>query len=323
MSSVAVALTPATGDGVNTVFTAAAIVPNELLLVDRLPQVPVTDYTAAVVGGVSVYTFVVAPPNLAVLTLLGNVIGRTGQGGSDFPTVASVVSDAAVEMGLVQADIVDPFASADPNIFQLLRLLKSGGREIVKHREWTHLIKEYVFNLAAGVASYARPNDFRSIIADSGWDRTTRFPLSGPTSSEDWQFLQAVPIASNIAYKFREWQGQIFVTPTPGAGTTDTMAYEYNSNSWIQPAGQAQPTLDAPAAATDIVCFNPRLALARLKRDWRRNKKQDSQAEEDDYQAALFDAENDDSAGRTIYLGGRINRMPRKLDRWNLPDVIR
>jgi len=241
-----------------------------------------------------------------------------------WPTVASVVNDAAVELGLVAADIADPFASTDQNIVQLLRLLKSGGRELVKHRVWTHLIKEYTFNLVAGQQAYSLPADFRSMIDDSQWDRTTRFPLSMPISSEDWQFLQAIPVASNITYYGRLWQGQIQVTPLPGAGVTDTMAYEYNSSSWVATAGA--PTVlskDAPTVATDPLGFDARLMLARLKRDWRRNKKQDSQSEEDDYQTALFDAENEDAVAKTIYIGGRMRRGRRQIDRWNLPDVIR
>jgi len=241
-----------------------------------------------------------------------------------WPTVASVVNDAATELGLIAADVVDPFASTDPNVLQLLRLLKSGGRELVKWRTWTHLIKEYTFNLAAATQSYAFPADLRSMIDDSGWDRSTRFPLEGPISTEDWQFLQAVPVASNIVYRFRLWQGQLFVTPTPGAGVVDVVAYEYNSSSWLAVTGAPTvPVKDAPSVFSDVICFDPGLIVARLKRDWRRNKKQDSQSEEDDYQATLFNAENEDSAARTIYIGGRSGKGPRKLDRWNIPDVIR
>ena len=240
----------------------------------------------------------------------------------DWSTVASVISDAAIELGLTPVDIADPFASPDSNILQLLRLLKSGCKDIVTRRPWKHLIKEFTFNLADGVQAYPLPSDYRSLIDDSAWDRSTRFPLGGPLSSEDWQFLQAVPVASAISYRYRIWQGQLFLSQTP-SGVTDLVAFEYNSSSFVEPAGQTLPTSDMPAAATDIVCFSARLVVARLKRDFRRNKKQDSQSEEEDYRDALYDAENEDAQGRTIYLGGRRGRTPRRIDRWNLPDVIR
>jgi hypothetical protein len=297
---------------------------NHEVLADRLPQGFGIDYT---VTGTRQVTFIAPsiPIAGAKIWLKNGVAGVTGSVGlPSWPTVAQAISDAAIELGIAQADIADPFASTDPNVIQLVRLLKSGGRDMVKRREWTHLVKEYTFNLVAGQAAYPIPTDFRSMVPDSQWDRSTRFPLEMPISSQDWQFLKAVPVASNIVYYARLWQSQIQVTPTPGAGVTDTMAFEYNSNAWIMPNGQTTPTSDAPSLKDDVICFEPRLVVARLKRDWRRNKKQDSQAEEDDYQAALFDAENGDSVAKTIYIGGgRSRRRHRMLDRWNLPDVIR
>jgi hypothetical protein len=142
--------------------------------------------------------------------------------------------------------------------------------------------------------------------------------------SQDWQFLQATPVASNIVYRYRIWQSQLFLSPTPGAGITDTVAFEYHSSSWVALANAPTiPSRDAPTLFSDVIAFDPRLVVARLKRDFRRNKKQDSASEEDDYQAALYDAENEDSQARTIYIGGRRGQHPRKLDRWNIPDVIR
>ena len=241
-----------------------------------------------------------------------------------WPTVASAINDAATELGLIANDIVDPFATVDPNILQLLRMLRSGGRDLVKYRAWTHLDKQYLFNLAPATQAYPLPADFRSMIDDSGWDRTTRYPMEGPISSEDWQFLAAIPVASNIVYRFRLWLSQLQLTPAPGAGVTDQMAYEYNSSSWVAVTGAPTlPVNDAPTDKADVLAFDSRLIVSRLKRDFRRNKKQDSQSEEEDYQSALFDAENEDSAARTIYIGGVRGRTPRKIDRWNIPDVIR
>jgi hypothetical protein len=308
-------------DGARVAFTFGADIDttNHRIVVDRFEQGNTIDYTVTSTRGI---TFTVAPPPTAKIWLFNGVAGVT-QATSlpSWATVASVISDAAIELGLVKTDIDDPFASTDANILQLLRLLKSGCRDIVQHRLWTHLDKEFTFNLVATQQAYALPSDYRSMVDDSAWDRTTRFPLSGPMSPKDWQYLQAVPVASSVEYRSRVWQGQLFVTPTPAA--TDLMAFEYNSSSFIKPVGQTFPTSDTPTVATDIVCFSARLVVARLKRDFRRNKKQDSQAEEDDYQTALADSENEDAQGRTIYLGGSIGRTPRRIDRWNLPDVIR
>lgn len=313
-----IALTPAVGNGIATVFTAASYVRNEEVVLNGLVQVPNVDYVASIVAGVTVITFTVAPVPTAVPTLFGNVLQAVGSGLANYETVATLVSDAAVELGLVAADIADPFVSTDATVIQLLRLLKSGGRDLAKHRDWQHLQKEYTFSTVNGVASYALPADYRKMVDDSEWNRSTQLPMI-PVDGQTWQFLQAISSLGLIRVASRIWLGQMYLNPTPSS--VQTLAYEYQSSSWIAPAGAGQPTLDAPAAATDLVCFAKTLVVARLKRDFRRNKKQDSAAEEEDYQIALSAAEHEDAQGKTIYLGGG-RRVPHRIDRWNLPDHV-
>src|SRR6266481_4730387 len=110
-----------------------------------------------------------------------------------YATVASLISDAAVELGLVSADIVDPYASTDPNILQLVRLLKSGGSSLARYREWSHLQKEFTFQTVNGQNAYPLlPTDFLSLVPNSGWNRTTQIPLGGPIGAQYWQFRKAV-----------------------------------------------------------------------------------------------------------------------------------
>ncbi len=239
-----------------------------------------------------------------------------------YPTVASLISDAAAEMGLITADIVDPYASMDQNIVQLLRLLKSGGVAINKHRDWTHLRKEYTFATVNGTESYALPADFKSLLPNSGWNRSTSFPLGGPVGSDYWQFRKAVPVASTIVFMIRIWRGQMFFSPIPGSA--QTIAYEYESTSWAGVAAAILPngnTKDAPTLKDDVIFFDQLLMLTRLKLDFRKEKRFDTVSEQDAYDDALYAAESEDSPGSMIYLGGRSNGTPRKLDRWNLPDT--
>ncbi len=240
-----------------------------------------------------------------------------------YDTVANLVSDAAIEMGLVTAAIADPFASTDQNIVQLLRLLKSGGRDLNKRRDWTHLRKEYTFGTVNGTESYALPADFKSLLPNSGWNRSTSFPLGGPVGSDYWQFRKAVPIASTIVFMIRIWQGQMFFSPVPGSA--QTIAYEYESTSWAGAAAAVLPngnTKDAPTTKDDVIFFDPLLIVKRLKLDFRKEKRFDTVSEQDAYDDVLYAAESEDSPASTIYLGGRSNRTPRRLDKWNLPDTI-
>lgn len=148
-------------------------------------------------------------------------------------TAANIINDAAVELGLISADIAAPYSSANRNIIQLCRLLKGVGQDLVKLRAWTHLQKEHTFSFVSGTADYSPPSDFARCIDQTFWNRSNRLPLGGPVDARHWQLLQAVT-ASGVLYNiFRTVAGVVRVYPTPT--TTDSIAYEYISSSWVEP----------------------------------------------------------------------------------------
>jgi hypothetical protein len=315
--------TGTTGSDGLAVFTFAVtgIDPlNHRILVDRFEQGFGVDYT--ITGGAQVTFLAPSIPVVgAKIWLVNSVAGSVvATGLPGWKTAAEIVSDAAGELGLISADVADPFASAAGNalFYQLLKLLKKGGREIAAHREWKHLVKEFTFATVNGQEAYGLPADFRSLVADTEWNRSSRWPL-GLVTSQQWQAIKATTVTSTVALWCRVWQGLLYIY-NPPAG--QTIAFEYNSTSWVKPNGQLSPSLDAPAAKDDVICFDASLVVARLKMDFRRGKKQDSQSEQDDYEAALNLAEIADSTGRTIYLGGKRSGRSRRLDKWNLPDTI-
>jgi hypothetical protein len=232
-------------------------------------------------------------------------------------TVATVVSDAATELGLVSADISDPYASSDPNILQLLRLLKSGGRELLRMRDWTHLVNEYTFSTVASTASYALPSDFRKMIPQSGWDRSTLLPMSGPVSSQVWQYREAITVTASILVEFRLWQGLMYLTPTPTS--VETIAYEYLSTYWVATASNTLPTLDAPTASTNVVCFDPNLAMRKLKLDFLKAKGFDTSAALMDFESSLQSALGADATATVLSLNGS-EEVP-LIDAGNVPDT--
>lgn len=216
-------------------------------------------------------------------------------------TVAEIVSDTAIEEGLSATTIADPFASSDQNILQLLGLLKSAGRGVVRERGWTHLQSEYVFTTTPGQASYSLPPDFRSMIDQSGWNRTTAYQFGGPIGAATWQLLKAFPAVGTIAPWVRFEGGELSFSPTPTAA--QTIAFEYRSWYWIRPAGRTNPSADAPSASTDVVCLNAPLMVCALKLAWEKAKRMDTTMAQADYDRALNAAMNEDSAAPEIPLG--------------------
>lgn len=165
-------------------------------------------------------------------------------------TTAVVISNAAVELGLVPADIADPFASTDPNVLQLVRLLNGVGRKLVRAFPWSHLQREYTFNTANGVGDYALPADYARPIDQTQWNRSTMLPVGGPVSPSQWQFLKSV-LAGGLLYKmFRTRQDVISLHPTPGG--VETIALEYISNNWVA-AATTQAILDLSLYANNAV----------------------------------------------------------------------
>ena len=147
-------------------------------------------------------------------------------------TVGEVINDAAVELGL--GTVADAFGSSDSNVQQLLSVLKSGGRDLVHEYQWPHLQKEYLFTTVAGQFYYPLPSDFHEMIDQTGWNRTTRLPLGGPISPQEWQYLSARLSGVVFTVLFRPQQQMIHLYPANGQLTGGlVVAYEYISSSWV------------------------------------------------------------------------------------------
>lgn len=229
-----------------------------------------------------------------------------------YDTASQVVSDAAVELGLVTADIANPWASTDQNILQLGRLLKRVGRKLVRAHPWTHLQKEHTFTTVDGTANYAPPDDFARFIEDTHFDRSNQLPLGGGLIPQDWQWLKSVSATGTVYNLFRTKLDAVYIHPTPG---TFDAAYEYISRYWVRPTGQTAPTSDTPSAGTDTLHFDPHLLVCALKLAFKEAKGFDASAAQKDYDEAFAMATGGDGSAPTI------NISPSTLDPIGNPGV--
>lgn len=236
-----------------------------------------------------------------------------------FDTVVNIVNDAAVELGLLnrQRTLVDPYASSDANIGQLVQLVKSVGRDLRRLKQWTFLQKPYTFLTVSGTQVYALPADFGMMIDQTGWSRTSRYPLTGPASPQEWQYLEAQTSGLALGVVFRPLQGQLELFNPPDAAT---IAFEYVSTYWVKPLGQSSPTTDAPSAKSDTLCFDAQLFMRALKLAWLRQKGLDYSTAQDDYERTLEGAMADDTVAAPV-LGLNSRSGVRLIDNCNLPDT--
>jgi hypothetical protein len=180
-----------------------------------------------------------------------------------FITAGEILNRVASEVGL--DEVSDPYASQDPTFVRLRRLLQSAAGDLLDATPtWPHLIVEHTFNTAEGQTNYPVPDDFRGMIYQTGWNRTIRRPLGGPASPAQWQRTIASSVGStSFNLIFRLTPLAVLIRPPPPEGLE--ISYEYASNNWVQPAGEASATARVPTVSGDIVWFDEPLVIRALK----------------------------------------------------------
>lgn len=310
-----------TVDGANATFTAASTITAEhQLFVDRVIQIVDVDYTYT---GATITFLAGAIPQTGSYVRLynsGSGLPLAGTGGvQTFDNAANIINDAALELGLVASAVTDPYASTDGNYIQLCALLKSLGQELLEQHQWTQLVKEYTFATTSGDNSYDLPTDFRSVVDQSEWDRTSQWPLGGPLSPQDWQLLQARTVTASVRTWFRVANGELLLYPTPSSAAT--VALEYMSAWWASTSSETSPSKAYPTVYTDLVYFPRLLMVQGLKWKFKRQKGFDSTAEQQDFMDTLGRAKGKDSPAPVLSLDGRRNTSFRYIDGWNVPDT--
>lgn len=205
-----------------------------------------------------------------------------------YDTVANIISDVAIELGLVAAAVSDPYASTDANIILLRALLKSEGKRMVLRNPWLQCIKEYSFT-STGATSYAMPADYVRVIDGTGWNTSDNVPMV-PVSPQQWQRLQATDIGVDLAVLFRPRDMALSLWPTSTTGKT--LTFEYASRYWVESNAATAPDKDAPTLATDKVKFDALLATRILKLAFLKAKGFDTEAALEDFREALSHVES-------------------------------
>ena len=300
-------------NGVNAVFTLAEIPADGMLFVDRVLQVQSTDYSLA--GNTITFAAGAIPQLNSILVwyTLGSSSVVPTVGGT-FVSAGEIINDAAIELGLIGGNITDPYSSSDQNIVLLCRLLKKCGRELARQHQWTWMQRTCEFTSVQNQSTYPLPSDFRMMLNQTGWNRTNRLPLGGPMSPQEWEFLKARLAGVVFTVLFRPLNQTIVLYPdinTPGGYD---IAFEYQSNAWASPAGGSGPTQTNALLYTDIVYFDPNLAMLRLKAAFLEAKGFESGAAQNEYMLALEQAMGDDSASPILRMDGRPHLVDKLLD---------
>lgn len=152
-------------------------------------------------------------------------------------SVLSIARTCATRLQLVSP--VTFIGSADNNMILLRAMIEEACQKITGEYQWAELQKEYTFTLATSTDSYALPADFDSVLNQTLWNRTQKWPLIGPMDPVQWQTYKSGLISTVPRQRFRVkgWTtNQFFIDPTPSSSEDgQTCVYEYMSRCAIRP----------------------------------------------------------------------------------------
>ena len=183
-------------------------------------------------------------------------------------SVLWVVQQAMIEMGLPKP--LQVTSSADVTVQQMLALLNRAGAEMVIGYPWEQLTKEYVFNSANATVApdgltliQPLPSDWSYFLDQTQWDRTNHWPLLGPKTAQEWQWLKGGLLSSGPRIRYRVVGGNLELFP--GSSVTSQIAMEYVADTWLADADIANTYYNEVKSDSDEVLFDSWVITAYLK----------------------------------------------------------
>lgn len=235
---------------------------------------------------------------------------------SRFTTALDIVQQAAVRSGLPKPAVAS--GSTDALTAQLWSLLAESGQEMAKGYNWEQLQATYLFATAPGVTQYDLPADFDGFANSTAWNRTSRLPMIGPASPQDWQTLVARNLGGNtISLIYRQIGQSLVLYSSPSSA--QQVAFEYKSRNWVTDATNPLVSRDSPINDGDIVMFDQTLMVAALRLKLRQEKGFDTTVQQQAFND-LFDAATARDTDAPVLSASHKSRYP-LLGYLNIPDT--
>ena len=153
------------------------------------------------------------------------------------------------------------FAVTGAGIPQDTFLVTAGGGSATMTRAATATAT--TVTLSFSQVRYTFPADFDRLVDDTQWDKTQNWPIYGPESPQQWQWLKSGFVDSTPIYRFRQ-MGGLFQIWAPMV-QDDYSGFEYISNYWVGASTPLTLSKTAFAVDTDVCVFPDRLMISGLK----------------------------------------------------------
>ena len=229
-------------------------------------------------------------------------------------TLLQIVQETCGELGITQPNAVA--TSTDDQIKQMHALINGMGRELYREFQWQKLVTEYTFSTVASQEAYSLPTDYGYEINQTEWDKTHHWPLQGPKSSQEWQWLKSGIISAGPRFRFRIQGNQIHINPVPG--DVYSLGFEYISKYWALAADgvtyKEKFTLD-----DDTCIYDDQLMINGLKAKWQLAKGFDATASMAAFNYMLGVCKSQDHSAPTLLISRR--QSPLLLTTWSIPET--
>ncbi len=224
-------------------------------------------------------------------------------------SLLTVVQNAMTLAGLPSP--ASAFSNTNNTVEQFIRLVYVEGRDLLKRHDWNLLLTVESLTCAATNAQTGYPVAAfeRMARGTDVWNATSKWPITGPSSSEEWRNNITQVLVAYPQY-WRLIGGVLNIYP-PHSG--DTITYEYISNKWIYQAGVTLAT--TLTADTDTFVFPENLLELGLVWRWKQSKQLDYAEDMKTYQIYLQDAIASDRGGSRTITTERY-RLERPFKTW-------
>lgn len=145
---------------------------------------------------------------------------------------------------------------------------------------------------------YSLPSDWDREVPQTEWNRTTRWPLLGPKSAQEWQTFKSGIVSAGPRQRFRILGNTLAINPSPPPG--QMVSYEYISNAWVVGADGTEKT--SFTADTDTNVFGDSLIITGLKTQWKQAKGLDFSFDLGEFRVLLEQAKAQDKSAAKLYL---------------------
>jgi len=212
-------------------------------------------------------------------------------------TVAGIVNAIQAEFALQQS-------ANDATAAQLMSLVNSAGKELVLTYPWQQLSRDYTVTTDGVSSEYVLPTDWAYFVDQTQWDQTNGWPLMGPTSPQQWKWVQSSSVLSGrLRYRVRNNKFQVLPTTTSAS-----IVMEYISGEWVENTGGTESYRDIQNT-DNVVRLDPFLLQKFGKLKFWEIKGFDTTAFRDDFLRAFYALVGKDKGAPVLSLA-RSNRFP-------------